>query len=479
MVVDDTIVAVSSPPGPAMRGIIRLSGPRASALAQHVFKPDLVGPPEAGLMPRRVAGKVTVEAVSLPAAALVFPAPRSYTRQDIVEIHLLGAPTLLGMVTEALLACGARRAEPGEFTARAFLAGAMDLSQVHGIAGMIAAVSDAQLRAAARLLHGSLSETAQKAREEIADLLSLVEGALDFADEPIEFITPVALRDRLVRVKNLLADTSAAGLRTERWGRLPRAVLLGRPNAGKSSLFNSLSGMNRAICAPVPGTTRDVISAPIRAESVECLLLDIAGLDAPRDRIDARAQAQAREAVESADVVLLVIDAAEIATGFDSVGAANSPIAEFLADVQAFLREDQARFIVANKADLVSDAQMASVANLLCASATLPVIETSTITGEGCDHIRSLIARALFDRPMDKGDGAIALMAEHREALDESVNAVDRAIALTVQSSASLADADLVAAELHAAAAALGALVGREDTEELLGRIFSRFCVGK
>ncbi len=457
MDLDDTIVAVSSPPGASARGIVRLSGPSAFELAGNLFhsSSNTHQPPTTAV---RISGSLALDNYDLPAFACYFPKPRSYTRQDMVELHLLGSPTLLGMIVERLLEHGARRAEPGEFTARAFLAGAMDASQVHGVAGLIAARSDRQLRAAERLLHGSLSQTANVARESLADLLSLVEGAMDFADEPIEFITPTQLVTRLGEVRDLLAATLSASVRTERWARLPTVVLIGPPNAGKSSLFNRLTGMDRAICTPIAGTTRDAISAPMSLGESECLLIDTAGIDDTTDSLDAAVQAATSLKQRHADVVILVVDA----TG----DASNAAV-------------QKASIRVANKSDLISPADRTRCVAALSDRLDDSPLLISARTGEGCDSLRMRITELLAHSDTDTRDVGVALMAEHREALDRVSDALDRAIALAKRAGHELENADLVAIELHTAADALGVLAGRDDTESLLGRIFARFCVGK
>lgn len=457
---DDTIVAISSAPGAAARGIVRLSGPAALDMASAVFDAGsaIAWPPGAAVRAPAGAcleGFVRVGRFRLPGVALVFRAPRSYTAQDVVELHFLGAPALLGWVVEACIAAGARRAEPGEFTLRAVLAGRMDLSQAHGVAGMIAARSDMQLRAAERLLHGELSRVAGAARERLADLLSLVEGAMDFAEEPIEFITPGQLHAGLMELRKALAATTAAGVRAERWDQLPRVVLAGRPNAGKSSLLNRLTGLDRAICAPVAGTTRDVLSAPLQLGETECLLIDAAGVGDAMDALDAQAQRAARDALKSADLVVWVED---VTTGNP---ARRSEQPAFEAPM----------LYVGNKCDLLETQRATGTDEYdLLVSAT---------TGAGLDALKALLAARLQHRESGVSDSAVALMSEHRAALDSALEALDRAIGLATASGESLADADLVAAELRVAARELGVLAGQDDTEDLLGRIFSRFCVGK
>lgn len=472
MNLDDTIVAISSPPGPGYRGIVRISGPQALQIAQTVFATDDGRELSTITENIRLSGMVRIDQSRLPASAILFRAPRSYTRQDLVELHLLGAPIILSLITESCFTAGARHAEPGEFTARAFLAGALDLSQVHGIAGMIAARSDMQLQAAARLLHGHLARTAGQAREELADLLSLVEGALDFADEPIEFITPDELRRRLNEVRSILNATASAGFRAERWNELPRVLLVGRPNVGKSSLLNQLSGMDRAICTPIAGTTRDEITAPLILDGLECLLVDVAGLDEALDDLDAKAQATARAAMRDADLLLHVIDATTL-----------KPDSTAQPDGDAFLTNfappDKRSIVVLNKCDLLASADRKQLEDTLSSDGQTSPILVSAATREGLAELKSLINDALHDRHIDARDDVIALMTEHRDALVQAIDAIGRAVDLAVSSGEGLADADLVAAELHTAAEALGRLVGREDTEALLGRIFSRFCVGK
>ncbi len=279
----------------------------------------LVGFVESPTEPRWQPGTLQLDQHLVKCTAAFYPEQKSYTGQPSVEFNLLGAPTLLGWLVERCLMLGARQAGPGEFTARAFLAGRLDIAQVHGVAGLIAANSDGQLRAAERLLHGALSQVANIAREQLAELISLIEGAMDFADEPIEFITADELSKRLAEVRQTLESTRAAGVQAERWESLPRVVLVGQPNAGKSSLFNALLGNDRAMATPVAGTTRDSLTARLDLPRGACRLVDVAGWGVARDAIDASAQVIAEREAADAALRVLVIDLATLDS--DSVSA--------------------------------------------------------------------------------------------------------------------------------------------------------------
>ena len=368
----DTIAAVSSPPGSSARGIVRLSGPRAVEAARSCFCPDDASSWDDSPGQARLEGRLRLgPALELPAAVFLFRAPRSYTREDVVEFHLPGSPGLLALLTDALLGAGVRPAEPGEFTARALHHGALDLTRAEGVAELIHARSDGQLRAARRLLEGALARDADAARDELDDLRALVEAALDFADEDIEFIPRDELVLRLRSVAARLRVAAASDERVERLAEPPRIVLAGPPNAGKSTLMNRLTGLDRAICSPLAGTTRDVLCAAIALPHGEALLCDTAGifhgdvvagqaenrrlLDAAAPSAGAlaqRADEAARRAIESADVVVWVT-------------ALDEPVAS---------PPQHMWLVVGNKRDAVTDERAATAAEVLarrCGAAPL------------------------------------------------------------------------------------------------------------
>ena len=421
--------------------------------------------------PHWCEGTVSFDSYRFPCTAAFFPAQKSYTGQPAVEFHLLGAPTLLGWLVETCLAYGARQAGPGEFTARAFMAGRLDIAQVHGVAGLIAANSDGQLRAAERLLHGALSDVAAEAREQLADLISLVEGAMDFADEPIEFITAESLNLRLEQVRQSLEATRTAGVQAERWEVLPRVVLVGKPNAGKSSIFNALLANDRAMATPVAGTTRDSLTARLVLPRGACRLVDVAGWGEAQSAIDASAQVIAEREAADAALRVLVVDLATFDTD---------------ALLTTLRRLAAPAIVLGNKTDSVDASvndQFRSQVNALSKVASnihvADCITVSAVTHDGIEQVRHVIADVLQATDDHGAQHAIALMAEHRQALDSAVASIARAAEMAAQCDYELDNADLVALEMRAAAEALGQLVGMDQTEETLGRIFSRFCVGK
>ncbi|MBI4581488.1 MAG: 50S ribosome-binding GTPase, partial [Planctomycetes bacterium] len=416
--IEDTIVAVSSPPGSGVRGIIRLSGPRAFGLAATVFVArDGLDLNQVG-GPRRLPGLVQLdEDAALPAEAYTFRSPASYTRQDLVELHTSGSPSVLAILLDKLTASGARIAEPGEFTGRAYLSGAIDLTRVEGVAAMIHAQTDAQLRASEALLHGALGRHTREMREELADLLALIEAGIDFAEEPIEFVSPGRTRETVDRIASRLDELLRTSASAERLDLLPRVVLAGRPNAGKSTLFNRLTGMDRAIQSATAGTTRDVIAAPINLPGGEVMLCDTAGVfDArPAETSDPTLQERidvaTAGAIATADLVLLVID------------ALRHPADAFSAMSR---RLEGRRFaVVLNKIDELCREGAGDVEAILPG---VPVLDAvSARTGERVDHLQARMAELLFSDTDKRGSALLSLTHRQRESLMDALDALRRA----------------------------------------------------
>ncbi len=495
--VDETIVAVSSAPGAGALGIVRLSGPSAVAIVDQLtytrggLRASILGS-------KRIEGVVCIDPqTAVPATFYLFHAPRSYTRQDMVEIHTIGSPVVLDLVRQRAVDFGATPALPGEFTARAFLNGAMDLSSAEAVAGVIRAQTDTQLRASRRMMDGTLARRLGALRDEVAQLVGLVEADIDFSQEPIEFIKPDVLRGRLRAAVQRLRRLLDGATSVDRFDVLPRILLFGAPNAGKSSLMNRLSGTDRAICAAAAGTTRDILSAPIRIGRGEALLLDAAGvamgatgtadvnrtskiveeacasreslggMDSSRseDQINAEARARAVSVAESVDLICLVVDL-------------TVPGGESLASTALSL--DTGGIVVAvNKSDLVSPDEAARVASKLISRGFQRACVVSARTGSGIEELRTAFAESLGSTVTTAAGESVLITDRQRAAIGSAVDAMDRALALSRNVTETIDCADLLAFELREVLDALGAVTGDVTTEELLNQIFTDFCIGK
>jgi tRNA modification GTPase len=464
--IDDTIVAVSSPPGWAARGIVRLSGPESRRIASAVFVAEGDDSPSSVAGFTRLGGRVCLdERRSVPAECYVFRAPHSYTRQDCVELHTVGSPPLLAMLTELAVAAGARLAQPGEFTARAFLAGAMDMTQAEAVAALIAARSDAELRAAQRLKQGALSQATADLADRLADLTALVEADIDFATEPIEFIGPAELGQRLDELMSQLRHLLETAESTERLACLPTVMLLGLPNVGKSSLMNALTGMDRAICSAVAGTTRDVLSAPLALGRGEVVLLDAAGHADDTEGIAGLARQRARAAASTADLICLVVD------------CSREPSAEVWEPLAGL--ERPCVVVGANKIDLVDRVTLERRVAELARAGVGAVCPVSATEGTGLAALGQQLERSLAGARAGGHDPVIALTARQRDSLETCGRALRRAAELARDAVETIDCADLLALELREALDALGEVTGAVTTDDLLGRVFASFCIGK
>jgi tRNA modification GTPase len=450
--VSDTIVAAATPPGRGGIAIVRVSGPATPQIGQ-----SLLGM----LPPARVATTAQFRAAGGDAIdrglALYFPAPHSYTGDHVLELHGHGGPVLVEALIRRLLELGARRAQPGEFTQRAYLNGKLDLAQAEAVADLIDAASDAAARAALRSLEGEFSTRVLALSQSLAELRSLVEVAIDFADDEIDVLSDQSLKARLEANMSELAALQAAG----RQGRLltegMTVVIAGRPNAGKSSVLNRLAGHDAAIVTATPGTTRDLLRERILLDGMPLHVLDTAGLRTACDAIEAEGIRRARAAMAGADRILFVIDT-----------AADCQATAYLEE-RVLLPPEVPVTVVFNKIDLAVPTAAASEGAL----EAIASIRLSALTGEGFDTLALHLKACMGFAP--DGAGAVSARARHLEALA-------RVHAHLVQAARQLAARnapELVAEELRRAQQALGEIVGAESSDELLGRIFARFCIGK
>jgi tRNA modification GTPase len=454
---NDTIVAAATPPGRGGVAIVRVSGPAAAQIA-HSLLAELPPPRVATMAQFRGADGAAIDH----GLALYFPAPHSYTGEQVLELHGHGGPVLVGALIARLLELGARRAQPGEFTQRAFLNGKLDLAQAEAVADLIDAASDAAARAALRSLAGEFSDRVLALSQTLAELRAQVEAAIDFADEQIDVLSDQSLGARL---ESAMSELEALRSRS-RQGRLltegMTVVIAGRPNAGKSSLLNRLAGHDAAIVTATPGTTRDLLRERILLDGMPLHVLDTAGLRSAADAIEAEGIRRARAAMAGADRILFVIDAAA------------DPQASGYLEERALLPPEVPVTVVFNKIDLAARADSAPASAPGSESAQSPAfIRVSALTGEGLDVLAEHLKACMGFEP--GGGGALSARARHIEALER----VGACLAAAAQQLAARNAPELVAEELKRAQQALGEIVGAESSDELLGRIFARFCIGK
>ncbi len=456
----DTIAAIATPSGAGAIGIIRISGARAREIARCVVRSRLWMSPGRGWRLGFGVARCSKGEILDQVLVLDMPAPRSYTGDDVVELQCHGGILVTQRILEAVVAAGARIAEPGEFTRRAFLNGRLDLTQAEAVAALIAARDDAALRLALRQLSGALGLEVKGLRAALVDALAVVEGALDFSAEeldepqlPDERGVAQALEEVSARVERLLATYPAARAAYEGG----RVVIVGKPNVGKSSLFNALLGRDRALVTPLAGTTRDVVEAELWAGGFRLVVADTAGLGSPRGRIDAKSMDLARAALNEASLALAVFDASAPLTEDD------------LALVRAL--EGKPTIAALNKSDL---ARIVAAGDLLPLLPQAQFLPTSAVTGSGIDELRKALAAsapALEALP----EGAVVFAARHRVALEAALAALRGAL----RGLGAREGLEVVAVELRQAAHELGTLTGEVATEEILDRVFERFCVGK
>ena len=448
----DTIAAIATPLGEGGLAIIRLSGPNALAIADLVFLPAGKNPLRPSAAPTHTIhyGKIVSDGRQIDEVLLsVMRAPRTFTREHCLEISCHGGVLAAKSVLDAVIRAGARLAEPGEFTRRAFLNGRIDLAQAEAVADLIHSRTELALAAANEQLNGGLSRKINRARDDLMLALAHVEAHIDFPDEDIAPETRGQLLARLEAAAEFLRQLLSTANEGQILRRGIRAAIIGRPNVGKSSLLNQLLGHDRAIVSPIPGTTRDTVEETANIRGIPVIFIDTAGLREASDVIEVEGIRRSRKELGAAELILHVVDASEPLTEMD----------------QSYLLEcaSKKRILVRNKIDLPIRLQLPGAIDLCC------------VTGAGIESLKDAIKAAVWSGDVRAEMWQAMINSRHQEALERARAALLRAIA-ALGSDASL---DLVAADLRIAVNAVGEIVGKTTTEDLLDSIFSHFCIGK
>ena len=419
--------------------IVRLNGTRALPIASDMAGSSSELSPSASLV------RLHFAELSVPAWVYIFRAPRSYTGDDLAEFHIPGNPVLARLLLDHLRRCGARDAEPGEFTARAFFNGRLDLTEAEGVAALIAANNENELAAARQLMAGELSRRVRPILDQVAETLALVEVGIDFSDEDVTFLAGEQLRSRIDEIRAMLGALATDSIRFDKLAHHLDVVLVGRPNAGKSTLLNALAGRPRAVVSPIAGTTRDVLSADVPLDRGIVRMIDLAGLDdkasSAAGEIDRQMRERALRAAQAADLVVLVRDITDPRPPLDT---GHSPA-----------------LVVLTKADLLTHPPDAA--------AEPSAVPVSAATGWNLDALRARLSVAAYGQL--PSPATLSLNARHCDALRVAEAALDRA--------AASAAPEVIAFELREALGALGRIIGAVTPDDLLGRIFSAFCIGK
>ena len=476
---EDTICAIATSAGEGGIGIVRISGPNAVDIGSRVVRlrskqslhtlvshqlhlaDILFAPvPSIGDLSASETRQSTVQIID-EGLVVYMKAPRSFTAEDVIEIHCHGSWLVLQRVCEACVAAGARLAQAGEFTKRAFLNGRLDLSQAEAVLDTIRAKSELGLKLAQRQLRGELAQQVHRLRTRLVDLLAHLEAGIDFAAEDITFVGReemiVSLQETLAHVRQMLA-TAESG-RILRDG--VRVVIVGEPNVGKSSLLNSLLRENRAIVTDIPGTTRDIIEESVVWFGLQVTLVDTAGLRDTTDLVELEGIRRSKEAQNQADIVLHVLDGAQLAK--IDVGNVRLP---------SLVHE---QLCVVNKIDLINTAAIQPLSDALRAHTKCEVFPISAQTGDGLNALKQAIRAQFVKTSLEPGDGVVVTHVRHRVALERAEASLQESLASTERG----LEPEFIAVDLRGAADALGEIVGAITSDEVLDRIFSEFCIGK
>jgi tRNA modification GTPase len=457
---DDTIAAIATPLGEGGLAVVRLSGAKAFAIADKSFLPVGKSSLKPSAAPTHTIqfGKIVRDEQVIDEVLLaVLRAPRTFTREDTVEISCHGGLLPAKLVLDTLLASGARMAEPGEFTKRAFLNGRIDLAQAEAVADLIHSRTELALAAANEQLEGKLSQRINKLRDDLMLTMAHVEAYIDFPEEDIAEETKAQLLKRLDDGMKFMDELLGTANEGQLLRRGIRAAIIGRPNAGKSSLLNQLLGHDRAIVSPIAGTTRDTIEETANIRGLPVVFIDTAGLREARDAIEVEGIRRSRESLARAEFILHVLDASEPLTEAD-----NNYFAEFAG---------KKRILVLNKTDL--PVKLVLPPQLITPNSSL--IPVSSLSGQGIEALKDAIKELVWSGEIKAEMLQVAINSRHQDALN-------RARAATQQAADALRGEltlELIAFDLRIAANAVGEIVGKTTTEDLLDSIFSTFCIGK
>ncbi|MGD0414795.1 MAG: tRNA uridine-5-carboxymethylaminomethyl(34) synthesis GTPase MnmE [Terriglobales bacterium] len=468
MNLDDTIVAIATPPGRGGIGVVRLAGPEARAIAGPMLRPNRKLEP--GRAIRCDLIDPTTSARIDEVIVTCFAKPHSYTTDDIVEISAHGSPVVLRHAVELSLAQGARLAEPGEFTMRAFLNGRLDLTQAEAVRDLIDSQTLFQAKVAAQQLEGALSNRLKPIKQKLVDLIALLEAGIDFAEDDVSVVQDATIRDRIAQVKAPLQQLAA----TFTYGKIVHQgltlAIVGRPNVGKSSLFNRLVERERAIVTAQPGTTRDLVSETVAIGGIPVELVDTAGIRRAPNEAEAESIGirKSMEALADADLVLVVIDKTQPLSEEDH---------ELLTQV-----EGRPAIVVKNKCDLVETcnahvetAAPGCPAERSSVTRKVPVIPTSALTGEGIPALRAAILNHVAGDATTQQESGFLTSVRHQRLVTDALTALEAA----TNAVASRVPHEMLLLDLYGALRPLDEITGVTTTDDILNLIFSTFCIGK
>ncbi|MGC2744003.1 MAG: tRNA uridine-5-carboxymethylaminomethyl(34) synthesis GTPase MnmE [Candidatus Angelobacter sp.] len=451
MNLDDTIVAIATPPGRGGIGVVRLAGPDARTIAGPMLR--LKHELAAGAVLGEVIEPATGERID-EAVVTFFAKPHSYTADDVIEISAHGAPVVLRHIVELATTRGARLAEPGEFTMRAFLNGRIDLTQAEAVRDLIESQTLYQAKVAAQQLEGSLSRRLQPIKRKLVELVAVMEAGIDFAEDDVSVLPAAEILSRLEEVQNPLEELR----KSFAYGKIVHEgltlAIVGRPNVGKSSLFNRLVERERAIVTAMPGTTRDLVTETVALGGIPIKLVDTAGIRHSTDEAESIGIRKSYEALSEADLVLVVLDSTQKISEEDR---------ELLA-----VSAKRLALAVANKSDLASDGQPEL--------AEMKVFSTSAVTGKGINELRAAILEEVAGRSV-RGEQETGFLTNirHQRLVEESLGCIEAACQAVKRS----IPHEMIMLDLYGALRPLDAITGETTTDDILNLIFSSFCIGK